>query len=133
MNAVTRWQRRKKWAHEYLTMRKLGDEPLHRVKAHLENLDEFWLRWLGFCRQPTFDAKWLIDNDLFNVVVAVSEIAGEDVAKLDEAIADRLLLAWHEYEESLADLPKSPPEKMKSDAENSYLKFKAFVELFKSQ
>lgn len=131
MNKITRWTQKRQWEQKYTTMlSQIGDKPAVRVEAHAKNLDEYWLRWLGFCRLETVAPQSLIDNALFLVVEAASKIAGGDIAKLEHSKEASVRQSWNEYEKSLIGLRKVSPKTVKNEAEESYLKFKAFVDAF---
>jgi hypothetical protein len=122
---------RSKWKREYeLLLSTVKNDPMTRLQAHTEYLDEYILRWLGFCRLETAAPQTLVDNSLFFVVEAASEVAGTDVVYLVEAKYAPIVQAWKNYQDSLVLLRKYP-ERVKTDAEISYRRFKAFVMLFK--
>jgi hypothetical protein len=127
MDEQARNAERSKWTLEYeRLLSSVANEPIARLKAHVEYLDEYFLRWLGFCRLETAAPQILVDNSLFFVVEAASAVAREDVERLDEAIDAPIAQAWKNYQNSLVTLRKNP-QRVKIEAETSYLKFKAFA------
>lgn len=105
----------------------VGDDPLARVRSHVKKLDEYLLRWLGFCRLETAAPESLTDNALFLVVEAASRVARKDLARLEIPRRHALRGTWLEYEDSLIELRKCP-QTIKAEAEQTYRKFKAFTD-----
>jgi hypothetical protein len=126
MNAIKRWQQRRQWEKNYAAMLlKVGNIPAKRIEFHVNNLDEYLLRWLGFCRLETKAPESLIDNQLFLVVEAATKIAGKDVAAM--GLAEQQ--AWQKYQQSIVALPKCRVDLIKESAEQAYLYFKEFVSI----
>jgi len=71
-----------------------------------------------------------IDNSLFIVVEAASKITKIDVIRLEASKANDFKQTWLEYDESLQNLKKCSVEKIKTEAEQTYLKFKTCIEIF---
>ncbi|HEY5298602.1 MAG TPA: hypothetical protein VIK59_11840 [Verrucomicrobiae bacterium] len=131
MNKFARWIKTRRWEKQYVAhVSPVGKEPLPRIKAHFKNLDEYWLRWLGFCRLPNMSPQSAIDNSLFIVVEAASKITKIDVIRLEASKANDFKQTWLEYDESLQNLKKCSVEKIKTEAEQTYLKFKTCIEIF---
>jgi len=129
MNVMTRWAQRNKWEREYVKLlSQIGDEPILKVEAHVKYLDEYFLRWLGFCRLETIAPQSLTDNSLFLVVEAASKIADVDITRLTEK-KEPLKQAWAEYQKSLVNLRRCP-QTVKIESEQSYLKLKIFADIF---
>jgi len=117
------------WELNYNEMlAKISSEPLPRVHAHAKNIDEYFLRWLGFCRLETKNLQSLTENNLFVVVEAASNVAHLDVSRLPEQEKIQVWKAWEDYQKSLAGL-KSCLQTIKSEAEHSYIKFKLFADI----
>ncbi len=103
----------------------VGDDPVARVKAHAEHLDEYFLRWLGFCRLETVDPEGLVDNSLFLAVEAASNVAVEDIRRLTDLNQEQARRAWNDYQNALAVLPQHR-QNIKVEAEKCYETLRAF-------
>jgi hypothetical protein len=124
---------RSKWTREYeVLLSTVGSEPLSRLKTHVEYLDEYFLRWLGFCRLETVAPHTLVDNSLFFVVEAASAVTDADVGRLAEPEDAPIVQAWKNYQDSLVTLRKHP-QRVKVEAESSYVKFKTFANTFRER
>jgi len=104
---------------------KVENTPAKRIAFHVSNLDEYLLRWLGFCRLETKAPESLIDNQLFLVVEAATRVAAGDLTTF--GLAEKR--AWQKYYESIAALPKCQTRLIKESAEQAYLYFKEFVRI----
>jgi len=128
MDEQARETERMKWTREYeLLLAAVENKPLVRLDAHIKYLDEYFLRWLGFCRVETVAPHTLVDNGLFFVIEAVSAVVGKDVGCLEASEYARIVQAWKYYRDSLATLRRHP-QKVKIEAEKSYLKLKGFAD-----
>jgi hypothetical protein len=124
MSAFRRWTQRRQWEKSYDGMlSQVANIPEKKVEFHIKHLDEYLLRWLGFCRLETKAPQSLIDNQLFLVVEAATIVAGKDMATM--GLAEQQ--AWQKYQESILALPKCRVELIKESAEQAYLHFKEFV------
>lgn len=126
MSRIKKWMNRRQWENTYAAMLlNVGNILAKRIEFHVNSLDEYLLRWLGFCRLETKAPESLIDNQLFLVVEAATKIASEDVAALGLPQKQ----AWQKYRESILALPKCQVHLIKESAEQAYLYFKEFVSI----
>jgi hypothetical protein len=131
MNEHARSEQKLRWQKEYLLLLSpIKDEPMPRVRAHIGNLDEYFLRWLGFCRLETQAPQELTESGLFTAIEAATGIAGADVARLTGPKTQQTKKAWAEYLHALDTLRRSP-RAIKAGAEQCYLQLKAFAEAFR--
>lgn len=128
---IARWTQRREWEKKYAAMiSQIENMPAQRIKCHVKYLDEYWLRWLGFCRLETIAPRSLINNQLFLVVEAASKIAGKELKSLSVVSQNNLALnAWNKYQASVSVLRKCPTNAIKENAELAYLDFKTFAEI----
>jgi hypothetical protein len=126
-----RWLRKRRWKREYsLLLAEIGSDPLLRVQDHVKRLDEYFMRWLGFCKlDSAASPQFLTDNALFLVLEAASNIAARDVDQLVLPEKETLSCAWREYFSSLLKLRKCK-QAILTEAEGSYLKLKIFADTF---
>jgi hypothetical protein len=131
MNPIKRWLRKRRWKREYVSLlAEVGNDPLLRVQNHVKRLDEYFTRWLGFCKlDSAASPQFLTDNALFLVLEAASTIAERDVNQLVLPEKEALSRAWREYFGSLLELQECK-EAILTEAENSYLKLKTFADTF---
>ena len=125
MNPVKKWMQGRQWEKKYAAMlSQAAHIPADKIRFHVKSLDEYLLRWLGFCRLETKAPQSLIDNQLFLVVEAATNVASKDVEAADNQ-AERQ--AWEKYRDAVAALRKCGVRLIKEKAEQAYLYFKEFV------
>jgi hypothetical protein len=131
MDEQARSEQKLRWQKEYLLLLSpIKDEPMPRVKAHIDNLDEYFLRWLGFCRLETQAPQELTEGGLFIAIEAATGIADIDVARLIGPKTEQTKQAWTDYLHALDTLRRSP-RTIKTRAEQCYLQLRAFAEAFR--
>lgn len=131
MNALGKWIRKTRWKARYRSIvQEVGTHPFPRVKVHAERIEDYFFRWLGFCRLPDTTEGWLIDNELFFVADAASTVAEHDILRLTDPRHEAIRRAWQEYQEELAHL-RTCPQDFKLDAERTYEKLKLFADVVK--
>lgn len=130
MDEQARSAQRLRRQEEYLLLLPINDGPIPRVKAHIANLDEYFLRWLGFCRLETLAPQELTESGLFIAIEAATGIADVDVTRLTGPKTEQTKRAWAEYLYALDTLRRSP-HTVKAKAEECYLLLRAFAETFR--
>src|SRR2546428_13490224 len=105
-----------RWEREYQQLvPSMPNEPIARVKAHLTYLNEYFIRWLGFCALERANPEELANNDLLFVIEGASKVADADVGRLKYPGAESTKQAWQEYKSSLAEL-RDNLQKIKTEA-----------------
>lgn len=122
---MKRWLQRRQWEKQYTqTLSQATHSPAGRIKFHVKSLDEYVLRWLGFCRLETKAPGSLISNQLFLVVEAATKVAGNDVEATSNPTEKQ---AWKKYRDAVAELRKCDEHLIKEKAEQVYSRFKEFA------
>jgi len=83
-----------------------------RARFHIEHLDEYWMRCLGFLQvmQKPVMASFLL-NDLFTCVRISTELATKDIESFcSKKSATNLDLAWKRYLASYENAKKASNE-----------------------
>jgi hypothetical protein len=125
----TRMRKRQDWEQKYVSLVSgIGNDSLAKVRAHLKNIDEYWLRWLGLCRIEIIFPQSFVDNALLIVIEAASSVADLDISSV--AGKRGFAQCWREYLDALAVLHNRPPRAIGLESEELYLRFKECVRLF---
>jgi len=81
-----------------------------RVRFHIDHLDDYWGRWLGFLPVLPANTTSYLSNDLVVCVVVATEIATRDVhAYCSQHATQPLRDAWDRYVSGLAEVRRGAP------------------------